>query len=97
MVFVYAESNRWGFWMKDTLIPLDIVWMDKDFTVVDVQTMMPEPGVPDDRLRRYEPGGNALYVLEVQAGLAGGLGVRPGQRLVLALSPVRTPDVPACA
>ena len=64
--------------MKDTLIPLDILFLDSDGTIVNIQTMEPEPGVPDRDLRRYSSGSPALYALEMNAGLAQQLGFQVG-------------------
>jgi uncharacterized membrane protein (UPF0127 family) len=41
MLFVFDTPGSYGFWMKNTLIPLDIIWMDENFVVVDTATMTP--------------------------------------------------------
>src|SRR2546425_745496 len=41
MIFVFAESDVHAFWMKNTLVPLDILWMDDRFNVVYVQNATP--------------------------------------------------------
>jgi len=76
MLFVFPEPCRHAFWMKDMLIPIDIIWISAEGRVVDVQTAQPEPGVPDQELQLYSPSGEAKYVLEVRAGLAAEKGVR---------------------
>ena len=78
MLFVFGRSERHSFWMKDTLIPIDIIWISAEGRVVEVQTAQPEPGVPDEQLKRYYPNDPALYVLEVRAGLAAEKGVQAG-------------------
>jgi hypothetical protein len=78
MLFVFPDSGRHAFWMKDMLIPIDIVWISAEGRVVDVQTAQPEPGVPDPQLKRYNPTSEAKYVLEVRAGLADEKGVKVG-------------------
>lgn len=40
------------FWMKDTLIPLDIIWV-KDHRVVGIDQMFPEPNTPENQLKLY--------------------------------------------
>jgi uncharacterized membrane protein (UPF0127 family) len=60
------------------LIPIDIIWISTEGRVVDIQTAQPEPGVPDPQLKRYNPSGEAKYVLEVRAGLAAEKGVQVG-------------------
>ena len=78
MLFVFSVEQLLTFWMKETLIPLDLIYIDLAGTVVSVHTMAPEPGVPDGSLTRYDSTGPALYALEINAGLAGQLGVGPG-------------------
>ena len=70
MLFVFQQSGEYGFWMKDMLISIDIIWISAENQVVHVETAQPEPGVPDDQLTVYRPGAPAVYVLEVRAGLA---------------------------
>ena len=53
MLFVYDTEQRLSFWMKGTLIPLDILFLDSQGTVVDVQTMTPQPGASDGELIVY--------------------------------------------
>jgi hypothetical protein len=85
MLFVFAGSGRPAFWMKDMLISIDIIWVSAEGQVVDVQTAEPEPGVPDDQLKRYHPSDPALYVLEVRAGLAAEKGVGVGDEAQIEL------------
>jgi uncharacterized membrane protein (UPF0127 family) len=85
MLFVFPDSGRHAFWMKDMLIPIDIIWVSAEGQVVDVQTAQPEPGVPDPQLRRYNPSGEAKYVLEVRAGLAAEKGVEVGDKAQIEL------------
>jgi uncharacterized membrane protein (UPF0127 family) len=78
MLFLFERSERHSFWMKDMLIPIDIIWISAEGRVVEVRTAQPEPGVPDEQLKRYYPDEPALYVLEVQAGLAAEKDVQAG-------------------
>ena len=39
MVFVYAQPAREGYWMRNTLIPLSIAWLDQNGTILDIQDM----------------------------------------------------------
>jgi len=65
MIFVFEHSAPHSFWMKNTLIPLDIVWISADKKVVDIQTLEP---CQADPCPSYRPQADALYVLEVGAG-----------------------------
>lgn len=67
MLFVFEEENVYGFWMKNTRIPLDAIWLDGNGSVVDVITMYP---CQKDPCKVYTPSGSALMVLEINAGLA---------------------------
>jgi hypothetical protein len=78
MLFVFQQPGEYGFWMKDMLISIDIIWISADNQVVHVETAQPQPGAADSQLTVYRPGAPALYVLEVQAGLAAEKGVRLG-------------------
>lgn len=65
MLFVFDESRRHSFWMKNTLIPLDIIWISEDKKVTDIQTLQP---CKTEICESYQPETNAKYVLEVGAG-----------------------------
>lgn len=77
MLFAYANEQILSFWMKGTLIPLDIVFINSDSVVVDVQTMRPEretaPNLPITR-----SAAPARYAIEVNAGVAAECGIEPG-------------------
>lgn len=81
MIFVYADEAHRSFWMKNTLIPLDILFLDSSGVVVDVQTMTPQIGVPDSDLTVYPSAAPAKYAIEMNAGLAQELGVEPGAQV----------------
>ena len=85
MLFVFQQSGEYGFWMKDMLISIDIIWISAENQVVHVETVQPQPGVADDQLTVYRPGAPALYVLEVQAGLAADKGVAVGDEAQIEL------------
>ena len=85
MLFVFPQSGPHSFWMKDMLIPIDIIWISAEGRVVEVKTVQPEPGVPDDQLSVYNPNDPALYVLEVRAGLAAEKGVQVGDEAQIEL------------
>ena len=80
MLFVFSAESPLNFWMKNTLIPLDILYMDSDGVVVDIQTMIPQPSVSDSELREYPSAAPAQYALEINAGLAGSLGFAVGDQ-----------------
>ena len=78
MVFYYDTPRSVSFWMKNTEIPLDMVFVSPDFIVIKVSQAYPEPGVPDDLLTRYPSGGEVRYVIEMNIGLAEDFDIVPG-------------------
>ena len=62
MLFVFESDTSGGFWMKDTLIPLDIAWFTADGELVRVLTMVP---CESDPCPSYSPGGAYRYAVEV--------------------------------
>jgi uncharacterized membrane protein (UPF0127 family) len=78
MLFIYQQESYLSFWMKDMLFPLDILFLDSSLKIVDIQTMQPEPGVPDYELRSYRSSAPAMYAIEMNAGLADKLGFTVG-------------------
>lgn len=83
MLFYYEIPKEVSFWMKDTLIPLDIVFISEEFLVVKVVEADPEPGVPDDDLTRYPSGGLVKYVVEMNQGLASSYDIVPGTEVMV--------------
>jgi uncharacterized membrane protein (UPF0127 family) len=79
MLFVFPTAQLRSFWMKDTLIPLDIVYLDVDGSVVSVSA----DAVPcyEEPCPQYRSKGPAAAVLEVNAGVAAAHGIVPGVRL----------------
>lgn len=69
MLFVYPHEDYYSFWMKDTLIPLDIIWISADRQVVDfIEYAQPQGARRADQLPRYKPNRKAKFVLEVNGG-----------------------------
>jgi len=68
MLFFFTKTDEYPFWMKNTLIPLDIIWLDEQRRIVHIGRDIPpcraEPCVS------YAPGAKARYVLEIAAGVA---------------------------
>lgn len=80
MLFVFSEERILSFWMKNTLISLDIVFLNSDGVVVDVQTMVTQIGVPDSQLIIYRSAQPARYAIEMNAGLGEELGIEVGDQ-----------------
>ena len=82
MLFLFEESALHGFWMKNTLISLDMIFIGEDGRIVGVVERA-APGTTTPR----EVGAPSRYVLEVNGGWSAARGVRAGDR-------VRFEDVP---
>ncbi|HEV8701409.1 MAG TPA: DUF192 domain-containing protein [Candidatus Polarisedimenticolia bacterium] len=81
MVFVFPEPGFHPFWMKNTLVPLDIIWMDDKGAIVHI-----EAGTPPckaDPCPSYGPLRMVSSVLEVRAGTAAAEALRTGDRLAI--------------
>ena len=83
LVFIFPAEGMRSFWMKNTKIPLDIFYFDEDLKLVSVS----ENTTPcrSSRCPGYPSTGPAKYVLELNAGKAAELGVKPGDELKLHL------------
>lgn len=86
MIFVYDESEERSFWMKNTLIPLDMIFVQSDRTVDSVKKADPEPDVPDEELESYESDGPALFVIEVNQNYSEKHGITEGTDVVLEIA-----------
>ena len=81
MLFIFPETGFYPFWMKNTLIPLDMIWIDESLQIVSVARQVPP--CQADPCDSHSPSGNARYVLELAGGRAAQLGVEPGQSVRL--------------
>lgn len=81
MLFVFESEGVYPFWMKDTLIPLDMIWINSDKEIVFIK----ENAVPLD-LTLINPGVMALYVLEINGGRANEIELNIGDKAELDIS-----------
>ncbi|MDQ3283396.1 MAG: DUF192 domain-containing protein [Acidobacteriota bacterium] len=79
MLFLFAEDGDYPFWMKNTLIPLDMVWIDSSQRVAHVKVNVPPCKV--ENCPSYPPNVTSRYVLEVAGGVAQQHGLKPGDQL----------------
>lgn len=88
MLFIFADDAPRAFWMKNTLIPLDILYFDKDRKLVAMQ-LNAQP-CKADPCAIYPSGGlPARYVLELNAGVAGKLGLKLQDELAIKGTPAQ--------
>jgi uncharacterized membrane protein (UPF0127 family) len=84
MLFIFEQEGVYPFWMKNVVIPLDIIWIDKDGKVVAISkdtrpcTEEPCPSI--------NPGLKARYVLELCGGTADKIGLVVGEEVEFQVS-----------
>jgi len=84
MLFVFQSKSQTPFWMKDMLIPLDMIWItDGKVVQVDADIPFPPAGIPESGLKLYIPDSPANYVLEVNAGWAKSHNVKVGDSVTI--------------
>jgi len=82
MLFVFPSEQERTFWMIDCAFDLDIAYLDGNGVVEDEQTMVAEPGVSPENLRRYPSASDRVqYALEVNRGWLAAHALRVGDTL----------------
>ena len=81
MLFTFSQAQAWVFWMKNTKIPLDLIWMNEKKQIVHMEQRVPICTRTDDSCPQYRPNEDALYVLELAAGRAESLKLQRGSKL----------------
>ncbi|PZO83033.1 MAG: DUF192 domain-containing protein [Micavibrio aeruginosavorus] len=76
MLFVFKDVEERGFWMRNTLIPLDIIFIKSDGTINHIH----DSAKPKDETP-IPSKGKVQYVLEINGGTAKKLGIRPGDKV----------------
>ncbi len=87
MLFIFDEDGIYNFWMKDTLIPLDIIWINSDKEVVYIkENALPcknlfdeKDSLKNEQCETFIPDRKAKYVLEINAGKTKELGIKIGE------------------
>jgi uncharacterized membrane protein (UPF0127 family) len=75
MLFVFPAAARFGFWMKNTSLPLAIAFIAGDGRIINIEEMQP------DSLDIHYPQADALYVLEMNSGWFAAHHVKPGDSM----------------
>lgn len=75
MLFKFGREQRLAFWMANTYIPLDLVYLDGDGVVVDTYRLVPESR---ERIRSTAP---AQYAIELNAGVVSKIGLKRGDKI----------------
>ena len=81
MLFTFPQAQAWVFWMKNTKIPLDLIWINEKKQIVHMEQNVPICTRTDDSCPQYRPNEDALYVLELAGGQAEALKLQRGSKL----------------
>jgi hypothetical protein len=83
MIFLLPRIETATFWMKNTLIPLSIAFIDKDGVILEIHDMQPgDPSVPDNALPRTRSDSDQVaYALETNLHWFALNGVKPGDKI----------------
>lgn len=78
MIFVFEKGEKPSFWMKDTKIPLDILWIKDNKVILINKDVQPEPNKMDYELKKYPAPSGIDYVLEVNSGFSDKYNIKAG-------------------
>jgi uncharacterized protein len=82
MLFFFNEPQAWSFWMKNTKIPLDLIWVDNKKRVTHIERNVPICTKTDDSCPQYRPNSDdATYVLELAGGTVDQYKIEKGTKL----------------
>lgn len=81
MLFIFPSRGIYPFWMKDMHFPLDMIWIDGD-RIVEIATL-PPPASSTIVPATHTPLHAADKILEINAGTAKEMGLKPGVRILL--------------
>lgn len=85
MLFIFDKEGFHSFWMKNTKIPLDIIWIGEDNRIVHIEKNVPP--CESDTCPSYKPAKKAKYALEISGSLADKLGIKIGDTANLPKNP----------
>jgi uncharacterized protein len=83
MLFVFDHDEKWGMWMKDMQIPIDMVWLDNEQRIIYIVKKADPSSYP---FTTYKPTRPARYVIELAAGTAERKSLKIGDRATFDLS-----------
>jgi len=84
MLFIFPNDGVYPFWMKNTLIPLDMIWLDSEGSIVHIEKDVQPCG--EGECPSINPGKSARYVLEVNGGTSDRIGLKEGNKAAFEIS-----------
>ena len=72
MLFIYPQPGKHRIWMKNTRIPLSVIWVDENMIVIDVQIL---PPCESDPCQIYGVAGASKYIIELNSQVSA---INPG-------------------
>jgi hypothetical protein len=82
MLFILDYPSKQGFWMKEMNFPIDIIWINDNYTVIHIEGSL-EPCVSTFLCPVYSPSDDAKYVLETNSGFAESHLIEIGSKAVI--------------
>ncbi|MFC1691247.1 DUF192 domain-containing protein [Nanoarchaeota archaeon] len=82
MLFIFSKPRSVNLWMKNTLIPLDMIFIDEDNVIVNIETAQP---CKEDPCKEFSSKVGVKFVLEVNAGYADNHNIKQGDEIILLL------------
>ncbi len=74
MFFIFQKPDNYGFWMKNMLLSVDIIWVSSDFKITHIEKSVS----PETYPKVFYPETDSLYVLEIPAGRSDALHLKIG-------------------
>ena len=81
ILFIFPKEDNYNFWMKNTLIPLDIIWISKNEEIVFIEkNVLP---CKEDPCQIYTSPKKVLYVLEINSGQTEEIRINIGDKIMI--------------
>ena len=81
LLFVFAQEATMPFWMYRVKVPLDMLWLDRNRTILEIVPNVPPCSATRDKCPTYGGSKPSMYVLELAAGVAAKNHLQPGMQL----------------
>ena len=80
MFFTFKDEGTYAFWMKNTLIPLDIIFISKDFKIMEIVRAEP---CEEEPCKTYQTASYSKYILEVSGNFTARNGIDIGDTVII--------------